>query len=268
MTRAERSVDAFALAILLIIVALGLVAPWLGYDPVRDVTPEIRDLGPSAGHWLGTDWLGRDVLLRMILATRPIVAGGALACGIGAAIGVPLGALAGFQGGLAESAIRYVFGVVGSVPRFVLVLLMLATWGDSLPLLAGAAGLSFAPIVGEAAYGRIAALRNREYVLASRAHGLSDMRILWVHLVWGASRRPIARSLCTLFGYYAVLESTLSYLGGFGVQEPAPSWGNMLVGAWTRGVDNWWVGIAPALALWALVAASTRVARALGDDEA
>jgi ABC-type dipeptide/oligopeptide/nickel transport system permease subunit len=78
-------------------------------------------------------------------------------------------------------------------------------------------------------------------------------------------RRLVGRHLLYLFGYFLVLESTLSYVGGFGVREPMPSWGNMLVFAWGRRADNPWTVLAPGLAVLATVGAVAWVAEALGE---
>jgi peptide/nickel transport system permease protein len=224
-----------ALGWLGLVLLVGLASPWVPYDPATDVHTTEALLGPGPGHWLGTDHLGRDVLFRSLIACKSFVGPGLAACLVASVLGVPTGALAGFYGGFLESAVRYAFTVLGSVPRFVLVLLVLSIYGNGTWILAGIAGIAFVPVLGEATFGRIAALREADYVIASRAHGLSDARILWVHLVWGACRRRILRELVTLFGYFVVLETTLSYIGGFGIQEPLPSWGNMLVFEWDRG---------------------------------
>jgi peptide/nickel transport system permease protein len=247
---ASRPTSVAAVTVLTFVVALGLSAPLLGYDPAVDVDPSRAGMPPSFGHWLGTDHLGRDIAMRLALACSSFVGPGLAACAVAAALGVPAGALAGYHGGAVASVVRYVFGVLASVPRFVLVLLALAAWGDSTRVLAFVAGLSFVPILGEAVHARIEELRTAEYVLANRAYGLPAWRILWVHLVWAACGPRIARQLVGLFGYFLVLETTLSYIGGFGVQEPTPSWGNMLVFEWGRGGDNPWNVLAPVLALW------------------
>lgn len=224
-----------AVAWLIVVVIVGVLAPFLPYDPATDVHTADALLGPGPGHWLGTDHLGRDVLFRALLACRSFVVPALAACVVAMAVGVPSGAIAGFYGGIVEGSIRYGYTVLASVPRFVLVLLALSIYGNGTWILAITAGIAFVPVLGEATFGRIAALRDQEYVLASRAHGLSDARILWVHLVWNACRKRILREMVTLFGYFVVLETTLSYIGGFGIQEPQPSWGNMLVFEWGRG---------------------------------
>ena len=249
---------------LVAVVVVGLVAPFAGYDPITDVHPDATSLPPGPGHWLGTDHLGRDVLARLLLACQSFVGPALLACGVAAVVAIPLGAVAGYRGGLVEDVVRWGFDVLASIPAFVLVLLVLSIYGDHLWLLAAAAGVGYAPTLAEAVFARIESLRSADYVLANRAYGVPGWRILWVHLVWAASRRRIGRHLVLLFGWFLVLETTLSYIGGFGVQEPMPSWGNMLVFEWGRGGDNPWNVLAPALALWTTVAATAFLGATVG----
>lgn len=255
-----------AAAVLAAIVLVGLLGPVLPYDPVADVSTRSADLPPSAAHWLGTDHLGRDVAWRLALACRAFVIPGLGASLVAAGLGVPLGALAGYHGGVVETAIRQLFSILATLPRFVLVLLWLSIRGSGEVQLALAAGVSFVPELGEAVFARIAALRHDDYVLANRAHGVPSWRILWVHLVWAACRRTIGRGLVELFGAFLVVEATLSYVGSFGVREPWPSWGNMLVFEWGREgnpVDL----LAAALAIYLAVAAVTWVGGWLAEVE-
>jgi peptide/nickel transport system permease protein len=246
-------------AVLLGVVLVAILAPLGGYPVGADVDPTARSLGPSLAHWLGTDHLGRDVFWRLLLASRAFVGPGLLACAVAAVVGVPLGAVAGWSGGWVAMAIRIPLGSVAAIPRVILVLLGCAIYGNGPLQLAFIAGLSIAPSLAEAVHERIERLRLEEFVLASRAHGLSDLHVLAVHLVGLACGRTIARHLFEAFGAFVVLECTLSYLGGFGVQEPLPSWGNMLAFEWGRDVGA--SVLAPGLALWLTVCACTLTSR-------
>ena len=249
--------------ILLAVLAVALAAPIMGYDIATDVHPNATNLGPSAEHWLGTDHLGRDTFWRLILASQSFAGPGLLACWVAALLAIPAGALAAYRGGAIEAGLRYGFTVLASLPRFVLVLLVCTIYGDDLYLLAIAVGIAYTPTLGEAIFARIESLRSQQFVLANRAYGLSSFRILWFHLVLAACGRLVARHLLSLFAYFLVLETTLSYIGNLGVQEPAPSWGNMLVFEW--GTERSLSVIAPALAIWFTVAAATWLASAFGE---
>ncbi len=241
-------------AILLVVGLAGLVTGLfpgqLPYDIVTDVDPARAGLPPGAQHWLGTDHLGRDVAWRLAIASRAFVGPGVLACVVSSLLGVGGGALAGFLGGPAAAAVRYLSTVTASLPRFVLVLLAIAIYGNSTWLIGLVAGVAYAPTLVEAVFNRIDALRRDEFVLAARAHGLGPTRILLYHLLWVNCRRMVGRHALHLFGYLLLLETTLSYIGGFGVMEPDPSWGNMLAFEFGQRSGNQWGVWAPALAIW------------------
>jgi peptide/nickel transport system permease protein len=251
---------------LLALVAVAALSPLAGYPVGADVQLSIAGQGPSAAHPLGTDHLGRDTLARLLLATRSFVGPGLIAATVAAVVAVPTGAVAGFVGGGVALAVRFAADVLASVPRFVLVLLLLTVWGDDPTVLGVALGLAYVPELAEALRTHVESLRHDDFVDAGRAHGVPDGALLWQHLVLGASMPTIGRHLARLFGFTVVVESTLAYLGGFGVQEPTPSWGNLLVFEWGRGLGV--PQLAPAVALWLTIAASAVLASGLGDSDA
>lgn len=220
-----------------------------GYDIAAGVDPSMASLSPSWHHPLGTDHLGRDVGWRLLMASQAFVGPAVLAGLVAVATSVLPGALSGWWGGLPATALRSLSAVVSVIPRFVLVLLICAIYGDGLIVLAVAAGLSYAPTLAEAIYTRVRGLRRADFILAGRAHGLPDARLLLYHLLWVNCRPVVLRHLLHVFAYVLLLETTLSYLGGFGVEEPQPSWGNMLAFSFMNST-NPWAWIAPALALW------------------
>ncbi len=194
-----------------------------------------------------------------------MAARGTVACLVAAGLGGPLGAVAGWSGGPIAALVRFVVGSIASVPRLVLVLLVCTVYGSGSLQLAVAAGLAAVPSIAEAVGARIERLRRAEFVLASQAHGVPPGRLLVAHLVGAACGPSIARLLLATFGSFVVLECTLSYLGGLGVPEPMPSWGNMLVFDWGRGASA--SVIAPGLAIWATVAACTSAGRLFAEAE-
>lgn len=241
-----------------------LLALVLPYDLVTDVDPARASLGPTAAHWLGTDHLGRDVLHRLLLGSHAFVGPGLLAAFTAGLLGGLGGTLAGWHGGPAALALRYAATVVASIPRFVLVLLAGAIFGADTTILALATGVACAPALVDALHARLEALRRAEFVLALRAHGVPDRRILLHHLVWVNGRGLVARELLSTFGFFLVVETTLSYFGGFGVQEPAPSWGNMLAFEFGISDGNPLAWLAPAAATWAAILGTALVGQALG----
>ncbi|TVQ91093.1 MAG: ABC transporter permease [Deltaproteobacteria bacterium] len=252
----------------LLIGVLGIAAliPLASYDVVADVDPTRAFAGPGLRHPLGTDHLGRDILWRMLLASRAFVGPGLLACLVCLGFGLPLGAAAGWFSGAVAAVIRYLFTVVQGLPRFILVLLALSIYGNRPSVLAIAAGLAYAPTLGEAIFERIEGLRSSEFIAAHRAHGVSETRLLLVHLLWGACRRLLARHLLALFAFLLILETTLSYLG-FGVEQPHPSWGNMLAFDLDHDGSGWMPLVAPATAIWLVIAATVWVRQGLAEEE-
>ncbi len=244
----------------------GWAASWLsGYDVVADVDPTRAGLPPGGGHWLGTDHMGRDVFWRLVLASRAFVGPGRHAHQQGHGAGEQPGAVAGYLGGGPAGVLRYGFAVIHAVPRFVLVLLAGAIYGAEPVVLAVAAGVSYAPTLGESVHARIESLRNADFVDAARAHGLSPAAILGRHLLWVNCRRLVGRHLLFAFAFYLLLETTLSFLGGFGVEEPDPSWGNMLAFEFGIPDGNPWAWIAPALAIWMTIGGTLLASEALAE---
>ena len=173
---------------------------------------------------------------------------------------------AGFSTGPWRQGFLAINALVASVPRFVVVLLVASIFGSSSLLLAVVTGIVFAPVLGDAIYARIDQLRVQGFVMVQRAHGISEASILWRHLVWAACRRLIAVNLVHLFAFYLVLECTLSYIGGLGIQEPLPSWGNMMAFEWGRSDVHLMASLAPTLTLWVTMAALAIVAGSVEDE--
>lgn len=235
---------------MLVVVVLAALFP---YDPVADVQAAAADLGASASHWLGTDHLGRDVLGRTFAGSRIVVLSGGLAMGVAAIVGVPVGAVSGWFGGLAAASLRALGSGLSALPSLVFVGLACLAFGGGPLTLAVACGVAGVPAVAEAVAGRLDALRREEFVVAARGHGIGDARILFWHLLWTNTRALVARELAATLALVVVTEVTLAYLGAFGVPEPTVTWGNMLDHALRSGCTNPWSWAAPALAIVATV---------------
>ncbi len=234
-----RSWDAIAGAVVVfIILGLRIVALMLDVDP--GAPTDAPFLGPSFDHWLGTDQLGRDVLVRMVESTEAFTMPGIVAVLAALLVGVPLGAGIGFwpQARLAGVA-RFGLTIVGAWPRLVLVVVVVAVfmvsvsdpaaWADArLYALALLVAVSFVPQLSHELSEKVLTFQREEFVEAARAHGLSDSRILLVHILWANCRELVLRQCCLLFASFLLVETSLSYLGDYGVPPPRPSWGNIL----------------------------------------
>lgn len=237
--------------------ALYLLSLFLPYDVVGDVMYQRANQPPSLSLWLGSDHMGRSIGQRLLHGIQSFYLPGLGAAVMTMLVGTLSGALAGWWGGFPALLLRYINRVLGSIPRLVLALLMVAilsTQDAPLMVLAAACTLGEIPLLAESVCAGIEDLRHRDFVAALQAHGVRPSRILGYHLLYVNLWGPIARHGLYTFGQFLVLEATLSYLGGFGVPEPAPSWGNMI--AFELGVaeGNLWAWLAPALALyWVIV---------------
>jgi peptide/nickel transport system permease protein len=225
-----------ALAFLLVIHLVALAADSLApHDPANlDLLNQFAD--PSRTHPLGTDESGRDVLSRLIVGSRVSLSVGTLAMLVSISVGSLVGALAGFYGRFTDGALmRFTDGML-TIPTFFLALLVLAVFGSGLTNVILVIGLTGWMVVSRVIRAEVLRTLPQEFVLAARALGVSDMRLLARHVVPQAFASVIVAA--TLGVAYAILtESALSYLG-LGVQPPTPTWGNMLSGAqqyvWTK----------------------------------
>ena len=252
----------FALALLLVILALG--APWLSpFDPTAQNLPA-RLAGPSAGHWMGTDELGRDILSRIIYGARVSMTV-SVSVVIGAGIvGLALGALAGYFGGWFDRVVNTILiNAFLSFPGILLAIAFASFLGPGV----GKVILALV-ITGWAGYARLARAqilqaKEMEYVLAARSLGASDARILVRHLLPNILQPVLVQATIAMAG--AILaESTLSFLG-VGVLAPMPSWGAMLNDARGHLFDAPHLVLFPALAVMAAVLAFNLLGDALRD---
>ncbi|MBM4318896.1 MAG: ABC transporter permease subunit, partial [Deltaproteobacteria bacterium] len=134
---------------------------------------------------LGTDYLGKDMLMQLVKGTEGFFLPGLLAVAIGLGLGVLLGAFAGYMGGAVDKAITFCTTLVGSFPRLVFILLVCTIpESPSMTMIGGITGALFIPQVAEAVRRRVLALKAEDFIVASRAHGLSLPRVLFYHMVW------------------------------------------------------------------------------------
>lgn len=202
---------------------------------------------PSAEHWLGTDDLGRDVFARMVYGARISLSVGFVAVGIATAIGLVLGALAGYFGGWMDEIIMRFVDIMLTLPTFFLILAVIAFLSPSIYNIMIVIGVTSWMSVARLVRAEFLSLKERDFVNAARAIGVSDMGIIFRHIMPNALA-PVLVSATLGVGGAILTESSLSFLG-IGVQPPTPSWGNIL----TQGKDYieiaWWLSVFPGLAI-------------------
>jgi peptide/nickel transport system permease protein len=233
--------------IIVMIFLLSMLAPLIApYDP-DDINVKAILLGPSWQHWMGTDGLGRDVLSRMLFGGRISLLVGLVAVGISTAIGIVLGAIAGYYRGWVDTLIMRLVDVMLSIPSFFLILAVIAFLTPSIVNVMIVIGLTSWMGVTRLVRAEFLSLSGREFVQASRTLGAKDARLIFTHLLPNSLTPIIVSSVLGVAGA-VLMESGLSFLG-LGVQAPQASWGNIL----TDGKDYiqfaWWLSLFPGLAI-------------------
>ena len=233
--------------VVLCLVVLAVLAPVLApWDPNR---PDLRNMlgEPSRAHPLGTDQLGRDVLSRMLYGARVSLTVGFVSVGIATAIGIVLGALAGYRGGVVDATIMRLVDLMLVFPRFFLLLAVLAFLRPSIWTIMAVIGLTGWMGVTRLVRAEFLALREREFVLWSQSVGATGFRIVWRHILPNAMA-PVLVAMTLGIPAAILTESGLSFLG-LGVQPPFATWGNIL----NEGKDAieiaWWLSFYPGLAI-------------------
>lgn len=248
----------FAMAyggIVVLAVTLAYLAVSLGRLPHE---PDAMDLGainqlPSAAHWLGTDFVGRDILTRIMAGTRAFFLPGLLSVAVSLVFGALFGVLAGFWPERFGTPVGLLLQLLEALPKLVLVLLVIALYRPDIYLILLVVGITNIPAAAELLRARITVLRKKSYIEAALALGLHPGRVIVKHVLWLHGRGLVLVQATIGMGEAILIETSLSYLG-FGVQEPEPSWGNMVA----LGKDYFfrgelWVSSAPALAILATI---------------
>ncbi len=233
--------------IIICVFLLSMLAPIIApYDPnYIDVKAILLD--PSMQHWMGTDGLGRDVLSRMLYGGRISLLVGLVAVGISTAIGILLGALAGFYRGWVDTCIMRIVDVMLSIPSFFLILAVIAFLTPSIINIMIVIGLTSWMGVTRLVRAEFLSLNDREFVMASRTLGAKNARLIFTHLLPN-SLTPIIVSAVLGVAGAVLMESGLSFLG-LGVQAPQASWGNILTDGKEYIQFAWWLSLFPGLAI-------------------
>lgn len=235
------------LVIVVLAVGAALVAPFAApYAPDRqDVS--ILLTGPSGAHLLGVDDLGRDVLSRVLFGARVSLTVGVIAVGISLVVGLPIGLVSGYVGGVVDNVLMRIMDGLLAFPALVLALGISAVLGPSLENAMIAIGVVGVPTFARLVRGGALAVRNLEYVLAARAIGVAQIRILLRHVLPNVVS-PVIVQASLAVGTAILTEATLSFLG-LGVQPPTPSWGSMVDAG--KGYLNTapWFALAPGAAI-------------------
>ncbi len=258
-----------ASVILLAIVASAIFAPAIApHDPLavnisHRLAPPVWMEGGTPRHVLGTDQVGRDLLSRVIYGGRISLVIGVAAVLISTTIGVLLGLAGGYFGGCPDWTIMTAVNVLLTFPFVLLALAVIAVLGASLGNMIVVLGVAGWPIYARVVRAETMAIREREFILAGRALGMSHARIIFRQILPNLVS-PIVVIATLQVAQVIVLESFLSFLG-LGVQPPTPAWGNMLGEGRVYMLNSWWIAAFPGLAIFLTTLAINLMGNALRD---
>jgi peptide/nickel transport system permease protein len=246
--------------LVLLIVAVGLLAPWIApHDPLQvDMIQALTEPGP--GHWFGTDQAGRDVLSRVIWGGRTSLEVSLFAAVIGCVGGVALGLLAGFfSGGWLEQLLMRLLDAMAAIPLLIWAIALVGilgvgpfsvagiTFGNEIKLLI-LLGVLYIPTLARITYASALAEARNNYVAARRLQGVGSLRIM-VSDVLPNCLSPVIVQATLLLAIGVIIEASVSFVG-LGVQPPSPSWGNMLADARNYLFSGeWWLSVFPGAAI-------------------
>lgn len=218
-----------AAVVIVVLLAMVTLGPGL-YGQSPEAADPLHSLAsPSAGHWLGTDELGRDVFARILAGGRVSLAVGLLSMLVGLTLGTVVGGLAGYFGGRTEMVLMRMVDVFMAIPAFFLILVIITAFGNSPVTVIVTVGLGFWAQMARVVHAEFSKYRNAEFIEANHALGASHPRTMTLHIL--PQVVPQAIVLATLgVGWSILSEAALSYLG-LGIQPPLASWGSMLQNA-------------------------------------
>ncbi|KFK94071.1 peptide ABC transporter permease [Serratia sp. Ag1] len=233
--------------ILLMLVLIALFAPWLAPVDPNWQNAANRLLPPGAGHWLGTDSYGRDVLSRLIYGTRPTLGLVLLVTVITLPFGLLIGVLSGYYGGWLERVLMRFTDVVMSMPRLILAFAFVAMLGPGLVNGALALALTTWPAYARQARAEIQLLRKSDYLAAAEMMGIQGPRLLWGHILPMCLPSAVVRLALDLAGII-LAAAGLGFLG-LGARPPMAEWGSMVADGMQVIFDQWWIAAIPGCAI-------------------
>ena len=256
----------WGLTILVFLVTIAIAAPLVApLDPIVQPDPvHLKNLSPSWTFILGTDVFSRDVWSRIVYGARVSLGIGALGALVAVSLGTVVGAVAGYYGRRVDAVLMRGVDVGLALPRIFILLMAVALW-DGLPFVTLALAIGLTSWFGTSRLVRaeVLSLQQRDFVVAARALGAGDGRVIFRHVLPNAAA-PIIVSAALGIGNVLLLEASLSFLG-IGVAPPRPSWGNMIADGASSLYTAPWTTLFPGLAISLVVMSLNAVADGLRD---
>ena len=212
-----------------LVLAVILMPIFMKLDPYTTDRAVGFNKAPCPGHLLGTDDVGRDLFARLLYGGRISLFVGIMSTIISVLIGIPLGLIAGYFRGIAETVIMRVADAFMSFPTMVLILVLVAVFGPSILTVTVVIGVLGWTAIAKLIYGNVLSIREREYIQATKAIGMSTPKILLSEVLPNAIP-PVWANISFRVAGAILTESSLSFLG-MGVQTPQASWGNIIFAA-------------------------------------
>lgn len=259
----DRPVVVAGAVVVVLVVILAIFAPLIAPYPPND--QNLLDIlkPPSNAHLLGTDELGRDYLTRLIYGSQISLLVGVVAVSLAGVVGMTLGLIAGYFGSWVGNIIMRIIDALLALPPMVLMLAIAAMMGGGLKTVLVSIGVAMMPTYCRLMCGQVISLKGNDYVVAARAGGAGNLRIMFQHLLPN-SFPPLMVLLSVNLGTAILMEAALSYLG-IGVLPPTATWGAMVNGAQRFLFSNPMLSIIPCIAILLLVLGFNMVGDGLRD---
>jgi len=263
----DNSIGVMAGYLILLLALVAVLAPLISayvthFDPVRQ---DLKNsfLGPGHLHWLGADETGRDTLTRLVYGARVSLGVGFLTVGMQIVAGGSVGLLAGFFGRWVDGLLMRFVDIVLAVPAiFLFILMSIVFRPNAFTLSAIIASVGWGT-VARLVRGEVLTVKNRDFILATRSLGASNLRLMLRHLL--PNVMPVMIVAASLgVGTIILVEAALDFLG-FGISPPTPSWGNMLTNAQTYFVHSTWLVLFPGVMIFITVLAANVFGNAVRD---
>ena len=238
--------------VLLLFLAWALVPGLFATHDPNKIGPDLLQ-PPSRSWWFGTDEYGRDIYSRVVYSARIefVIAG--IGVMIAATIGIPIGLIAGYRGGWVDSVLMRLQDALLAFPSVLFAILIVAAQGASQRSIILTVGIIFIPRFARLVRASVLALKEEDFVIASRAVGATGSRLLWRHILPNALPAILVQITLTM-AVAVLVEAGLSYLG-LGVQPPTATWGTMLKNAQSYPQQAPWYVLAPGICIFLLVLA-------------
>ncbi|PIE33804.1 peptide ABC transporter permease [candidate division KSB3 bacterium] len=233
--------------IIVAMILIGTFAPYLSpYNPTK-MNPRSRREGPTKEHWLGTDRLGRDMLSRMVWGSRVSLVIGVLAVAVAMGVGLTIGMISGYYGGLLDEILMRAMDVIFAFPSLLLAISLIAVTGPSMRNIIFVVAVIRVPRFARILRASVLSLKQKEFVEAARALSKSNVGIMLQHILPNCIA-PLTVEASLSVATAIITESALSFLG-LGVRPPTPSWGQMIADGRSELFTAPWIVIFPGLAI-------------------